>query len=106
MERYRPTYDLSKVKELVASGNFNATKRVSNFIRNHAGRPKMVIGGVFENAHEVDFVKSIELNIYPGTYADVYLVNYDGEDWYLKFYIDGNKTFVQVLSCNIDGYIH
>lgn len=106
MERYRPTYDLSEAKMLVAFGEFDSTKRVRSFIRNHARRPKIVIGGVFENAHEVDFVKSIELNTYPGTYADVYLVNYDGEDWYLKFYIDGNKAFVQVLSCNIDGYIH
>ena len=94
-----------EAKRLVASEHFNATKRVRNFIRNHTGQMETV-KEIFRSTYEENFVKSIELNILPGTYADVYLVNHDGEKWYLKFYVDGDKTLVQVLSCNIDGYIH
>ena len=106
MERHKPTYDLSEVKKLVTLGRVGSTKRVRSFIENHIGQPETVVSEILKGTHESDFVKSVELNILPGTFADIYLVFYDSDNWYLKFYIDSDKAFVQVLSCNIDGFIH
>lgn len=54
-----------------------------------------------------DFVKSVELDVIPGTWADVYVVTAMDEDWYVKFFIqeDGSLS-LRVLSANWDGYIH
>lgn len=55
-----------------------------------------------------DFYKSDELDVIPGTFADIYRnVECEGDEWYVKLFVDedGGAT-VQVLSANWEGYPH
>lgn len=107
-ERRKPTYPLSTAKELAASGKFNVSRRVRNFVKNRTDWANLsdFIQGLFTAAAETHFSKSIELDIIPGTWADVYMVPFDGETWYLKFFVEGDAVRLNVLSANWDGYIH
>ena len=49
----------------------------------------------------------MELDVLPGTYADVYITEFEGDEWYVKFFInDEGGLSVNVLSCNWDGVTH
>ena len=49
----------------------------------------------------------MELDMLPGTYADVYVTRFEGDEWYVKFFInDEGGLSVNVLSCNWDGVTH
>ena len=48
------------------------------------------------------FIKYIELEKRPGTFADVYHVDAFGSTWYVKFYIE-DGTIIQVWSCRWEG---
>lgn len=50
----------------------------------------------------------MELEKIPGIWADVYSgFEYEGENWYVKFFIDAEGTArLNVMSANWDGYIH
>ena len=103
----KPTYDLGHAQDLVAANKFYMTRRVAKFIRDKwDDRPNLAVAEIFAAIRQSDFHKSIELDMLPGTFADVYFTEYGGETWYVKFYIDGGETMVQILSCNIDGYVH
>ena len=41
-----------------------------------------------------------------GEVADEYVVAAGDEDWYLKFYVDGEQIVVNVWSCCWDGTVH
>ncbi len=107
--RGKPTYDLSKAKDLVRLGKASINGRAIAFIRNHVDvrNPGGVVRKVIESAAEGDFRESYELDMLPGTWVDVYRVRYDDEDWYLKFFIDGEGDLkLNVLSANWWGYQH
>ncbi|MEE8732894.1 MAG: type II toxin-antitoxin system MqsR family toxin [Eggerthellaceae bacterium] len=107
--RSKPTYRLDGVKQAVASRRYRLKSRPANFIKNHCERqPSEVVQTVFRAMKDTDFRKSIELQMMPGTMADVYLVECDGDAWYVKFYMDADSAcpVCVVLSCNFDGFIH
>ena len=108
-EKSKPSYSLSLVRELTQDGSFSVMSRASRFITNHIGpgSVKQVVREVVEAAQEGDFVKSMELDSIPGTWADVYMVPCDDETWYLKFFVREDQTAcLVVMSANWDGYIH
>jgi len=41
-----------------------------------------------------------------GEVADEYLVACGDEDWYVKFYVDGDQVVVNVWSCRCEGAVH
>lgn len=108
-ERTRPRYKLDEAKALAASGKLQISKRANRFITNRIGPgcAKETVKEIFRKMGADDFVKSIELDAIPGTWADVYTVTTMNEDWYVKFFIqeDGSLS-LRVLSANWDGYIH
>lgn len=113
--RRAPTYSLESVKRLVEEGKVRIGSRPRVFIRNRVGRfdTKAFMQELFEALDPDDFYKTEELNVLPGTWADVYksIPFTDAEsgetsDWYLKFYVEGDYLRVHVLSANYDGYIH
>lgn len=108
-ERSKPSYSLDSVKHMARDGSFNVMGRASRFITNRIGpgSVKRVVREIVEAAQESDFVKSMELDSIPGTWADVYMVPYDDETWYLKFFVrEDQTTCLVVMSANWDGYIH
>lgn len=102
-----PEYDLEQAKRLVAAGKFDLTRRISKFIRDHwDDNPRMAVAEIFGSLAVEGFHKTVDLEFEPGTRADVYFADFEGERWYLKFYIRGGVPVVQMLSCNIDGFVH
>lgn len=113
--RRAPTYSLENVKRIVEEGKVCISSRPRGFIRNQVGRfdIKTFMQELFEALEPDDFYKTEELNILPGTWADVYkpipfidVGSGETNDWYLKFYVEGDYLRVHVLSANYDGYIH
>lgn len=107
--RNKPSHSLSRAKELAKSGDVSINGRSIGFIRNHisARNPGRVARQVIEAIDERDFKESYELDILPGTWADVYEPQYEGESWYVKFFIDENGDLrLHVLSANWLDYIH
>ena len=51
-----------------------------------------------------NWVGSAELE--NGEVADEYVVACSDEDWYVKFYVDGDQVVVNVWSCCWDGVVH
>jgi hypothetical protein len=41
-----------------------------------------------------------------GAIADENIVHHDAADWYLRFWVDGEKPAVEVWSCCWDGAVH
>lgn len=106
-ERKHPAYDLVQARQLVAAGKFDMTSRITRFIRNHwDDRPRAAVTEIFEALEPQGFYKSVELEFDPGTMADVYFADFEGERWYVKYYIRDGAPVVQMLSCNIDGFDH
>lgn len=83
--------------------------RVSSLLTDH-GRYDIsaFISELFGAIYPSNFVKSMELEKIPGIWADVYSgFEYEGENWYVKFFIDAEGTArLNVMSANWDGYIH
>ncbi|MBQ9004505.1 MAG: type II toxin-antitoxin system MqsR family toxin, partial [Eggerthellaceae bacterium] len=73
---------------------------------NHGFVPSETIKGVFESIESDGFHKVVALDKRPGTNADVYFADYDGERWYVKFFVDedGMSSIVDIWSCRIDGF--
>lgn len=105
-ERARPTYDLEETKALVSRGEYRIASRPARFVRNHLGNPSVFVPEIIGSIAAGDFRKAVELDIRPGTFADVYACEYDGEDWYVKFYVDEEGSLAVILSCNWDGAVH
>lgn len=107
-ERRRPTYSLAAAKALAASGEISMNRRIRAFVKNRTDWASVsdFIRELFMAADEAHFSKSMDLDIIPGTWADVYKIPFDGETWYVKFFIEGDSVRLNVLSANWDGYIH
>lgn len=91
----------------MAAGKFSLTSRIIRFIRNHwDDAPRLAAAEIFGSLAPEGFYKAVELDFAPGTMADVYYVMYEGERWYVKFFIRDGVPVVQMLSCNIDGFDH
>lgn len=103
-----PTYSLERVKELARSERFSTTKRVRAWLDNHGYVPAETIAEIVESAAPEDFYKSDELEILPGTMADIYRISHGSERWYLKFFIDPDTGSIRlsVLSCCWDSAMH
>lgn len=106
--RQRPTYSLEEAKALVRDGRSSLTRRVRSHLQNEGWTDiGEVATGVFESMEDSDFYKSDEIDFMPGTYADIYRgTPFDGDEWYVKFYIEQGVARVQVLSLTEDGTLH
>ena len=103
----RPRYDLEQAKAYVSSGDFAITRRITRFILDKwDDKPKEAVAEIFDAVLPSGFSKSVELEFSPGTFADVCFAEFGGETWYIKFYVADGEAIVQMLSCNIDGYMH
>lgn len=106
--RTTPTYSLREVKRLVAMGDFRVSGRPRRFILNRYGAVSIsgFLKGLFEAIEPDDFYKSEELDVIPGTFADIYRGTlFEGDEWYVKFYVDAGELAI-VMSANWDGAIH
>lgn len=103
---HQPSYSLEEVKALVSDGRYRITARPARFVRNHLGNPAIFVPEIISSVEKEGFRKSLELDVMPGTYADVYVCEYDDEDWYVKFYVDEDGSLAVILSCNWEGALH
>ena len=71
--KMRPTYDLEEIKQLVADEKYTVAARPARFVWNHLGDPSVFIPEIIASIESGDFKKSMELDVKPGTYADVYI---------------------------------
>ena len=106
--RHRPAYDLDGVRSLVMGDQSRMRSRADRFVREHYGMAaREVVRSVFAAMGHEHFVKSVELEKRPGTWADVYAgMVYDDIEWYAKFFIDGEEPIVEIWSLNWDGVVH
>lgn len=111
--KFRPTYSLDEVKSLARSGEMVVNGRVRRHLINQFGYLDIdrFLADLFDCLKPGDFRKSIALDMdgpLHDVYADVYVCrDFECEDWYVKFSIDSEgKAHLNVLSANIDGYIH
>ena len=101
--KFRPTYSLDEAKSLACSGEMVVNGKVRRHLINHYGYLDIdrFLADLFDCLKPGDFRKSIALDM-DGPLHDV-----ECEDWYVKFSIDSEgKAHLNVLSANIDGYIH
>ena len=104
----KPFYDIVEILNLINSYQFDRTKRVINWLDNHGFYVETQIIKLFNAIPEHGvFSKTVKLKEDPTKKADVYLVEYEGYSWYLKFYLDtdSNSLFVQILSCHWEGVV-
>ena len=105
MKHDRPRHDLAEVARLAVQRRIVATKRVVAWLVNHdydaVETMIEVLTGI--EAHG-SWVGSAELK--NGEVADEYVVACGGEDWYVKFSVDGAEVVVNVWSCCWDGAVH
>lgn len=105
--RRTPAYDLCEAKELVANGSMMLSKRPTVFLANRYVSVGEAAAEVFSAIEPKHFLKSVELDHKPGTWADIYQgMEYDGIKWYVKFFMDGGEHVVVVWSMNWDGAMH
>lgn len=107
--RSRPRYPLDEVKRLAADRRLMIAGRPRRFILNRYGITNIsgFVSTLIAAIEPENFRKSDELRIESGVFADIYSgVHFEGEEWYVKLYIDGGETCVVILSANWDGYIH
>lgn len=96
------------VKELAKHRKFSSTKRVHEWLRNHGYNDTDTIAYVLAKLDESDYYKTDELHVLEGTLADIYRARIDDEEWYIKFFIDGDTGAVRIriMSFCLDGYPH
>lgn len=111
--KLRPTYSLDEAKSLARLGKMMVNGRVRRHLMNQFGYLDIdhFLADLFDYLEPGDFRKSIALDMdgpLHGVYADVYECRgFECEDWYVKFLIDSEgNAHLNVLSANIDGYIH
>ena len=110
MRRHRPSYDIERAQQLAIAGKTVLTKRVRKYLIERGSIDLSdITAGVFTNMRQEHFHKTVELDKRPGTYADVYKgIEYDGIEWYVKFFIDGSDVMtLNVWSmCDVDDDWH
>ncbi len=102
MTKSKPLYSLDDIASLVRERKFSTTKKVLLSLDNHGWVFEELVQIVLEEivSNRSIFYKNDELHGNPGTFADIYKVDCEGERWYVKFYIDDD---IIVLSCKPDG---
>ena len=106
----KPAYALDNVKRLASDGHLSVNRRPRQFILNRYDRTDVgrFVEEIIDSIRPENFYKSDELEVIPGTFADIYRnVEYDGDEWYVKLFVneDGDAS-VQVLSANWEGCPH
>lgn len=103
-----PYYDLDKVKSLVSDGAYSLRNRAQRFLFNRYNSTSETVRGIFSSIKEEDYRKTVELVKHPGVKADVYMPQYDGMTWFVKFcFREGAvSAVVDIWSCNWDSVIH
>jgi hypothetical protein len=100
-----PRYDLALVARLAREHRVVATRRVVSWIANHDYDAAETMVAVLTSLPDCGrWAGSAELK--NGEVADEYIVAYDEDDWYVKFYVDGDQVIVNVWSCCWDGVVH
>ena len=101
-----PAYPVPKVQQLASEGRWVVTIRVRRWLENHGYPVSDIVHGVMEELDASFFRKTDELRNIPGTMADIYVVPFDGEEWYLKLFIgsDGGIEIVNIWSLRIEGF--
>jgi len=105
MKRSHPKHDLAEVARLARQRRVIATRHVVAWLMNHDYDAAETLVEVLTSL-EADgrWVGSTELK--NGEVADEYVVACGGEDWYVKFSVDGAEVVVNVWSCCWDGAVH
>jgi hypothetical protein len=81
------------------------TTRVNRWLAHHGYDPPTVVGELLVSA--VDDGRWLDSCVLGnGLTADEYVAEYDGEAWYLKFYMDEVRAIVNVWSCWWQGTAH
>jgi hypothetical protein len=97
-------YDPAEVVPLAREGRVVVTKHVAAWLHNHgydvAETVREVVGALAEHGR---WCSSCEL--VNGEAADEYVVSLE-EDWYVKFWVDGDQVVLNVWSCCWDGVVH
>ena len=104
----KAVYSLTTIQRIALSKKkCLSTKRVLAWLENH-GYELGTLQDIVLTLKESDFYKSDELLMIPGKMADVYLAMYEGEKWYVKFFVDDGPqgSCVRILSCCLDEYMH
>lgn len=100
-------YSLEKVKDIARrKENLVLSKRVTNYMNDRYrefGKPLDVAQSICLNAKDLGFHKTFELKNRPGTKADIYYVEWEGETWYLKFFVESGRAKIVIWSCKQDG---
>jgi len=100
-----PHYRPEDVARLARAGRVVATARVVSWLMNHdydaAETLVEVLVGVARSGRHLG-----STTLRNGEVADEYAVTFDQDDWYLKFYVDGDRVIVNVWSCCWDGTVH
>jgi hypothetical protein len=97
-------YDPAEVVPLAREGRVVVTKHVAGWLHNHdydvAETVREVVGALVEHGR---WCSSCEL--VNGEAADEYVVSLE-EEWYVKFWVDGDQVVLNVWSCCWDGVVH
>ena len=112
--RAKPTYSLDDAKRMAKEGKLRIYGRAEDFIiANEGEQAYRLVADLIQSIEPEDFHKSDELNIRPGTFADIYrhvpyvsILSGELNEWYVKFFIDEGMVKVHVLSANYEGAIH
>lgn len=108
-ERRAPQHDLQKAKELARCGPMCCNDRIRRFIMNRYGvfDIRGFLADLFDEIKPENFHKSAESTKVPGVWLDIYRgVEFEDEEWYVKFFIDDGEVRLSILSANWDEYIH
>jgi len=105
VKRHRPCFDREEVARLALAGRIVVTQRVVSWLMNHdydvAETLTVVLSSLGTHGR---WVGSVVLR--NGEPADEYVVARLGEEWYVKFSIDGEQVMIHVWSCCWDGAVH
>ncbi len=103
-----PFYDLSIVQEIALDlRKCRPTKKVINWLDNHGYR-KRFVQDIILALRDTDHRKTTQLEHLPETHADIYNLDYEGEEWYVKLFIDSDtgQIVVRIWSCWWDSVSH
>ena len=92
-----PTYDLEEVQRLVGQGPISS--RVTKTAQRGAAALDLHGAQIVEavlSLHPEHFYKSMEADLIPGLWQDVYHCRYEGKDLYIKLQIDATGAAVVI----------
>jgi len=105
VKRSSPIYDPAEIARLAQERRVIATQRVIEWLINHDYDAAETIMEVLISLDACGrWISSTRLM--NGEVADEYVVACGEEDWYVKFYVDGEQVVVNVWSCCWDGAVH